>query len=140
VKKLDGTMLIRLIWLSKLMASENMNLWFPYMENFWSSYRPISFSRTLLCVGCGREVKEATCEPNHTIITSKSRWKFESEDSILGDRCAGTKCCHCYSNHISLVLICNREWSNYSHEVWLHAEAEQTRLTVKLRLQDIPVK
>jgi hypothetical protein len=54
-------MLIRLIWLSKLMASENMgmNLWFPYMENFWTNYRPISFSRALLsghCVGCGREV------------------------------------------------------------------------------------
>jgi hypothetical protein len=47
------------------MASINMgmNLWFPYMENFWTNYRPISFSRALLgghCMGCGREVKETT--------------------------------------------------------------------------------
>jgi hypothetical protein len=37
------------------------------------------------------------------------------------------KCCHCYSNHISPVLIHNREQSNSSCECWLHAEADQTR-------------
>jgi hypothetical protein len=74
MKKLVGTMLTRLIWLSIVTDGlcMGMNLWFPYMGNFWTSYRPISFSRTLLCgycVECGREVKGATYDPNHSIIT-----------------------------------------------------------------------
>jgi len=69
-------------------VSMAMNLWFPYMGNFWTSYRPISFSRTLLCgycVGCGREVKGATYDPNHNIITCQSWFRFESRDPMLCD-------------------------------------------------------
>jgi hypothetical protein len=72
MKKLDGTMLTRLIWLSIITDGlcMGMNLWFPHMGNFCTSDIHISFSMTVLCgycVGCGRGVKGGTYDPNHNI-------------------------------------------------------------------------
>lgn len=78
MKKLDGTMWTRLIWLIRLYDDlyeyGNQPL-VPHTGNSWTRHRPTSFSRTLLCgycVGCGREVKATTVDPRHNIITCQS--------------------------------------------------------------------
>jgi hypothetical protein len=55
MKKLDGVMLTNLAQYSnRWPVSMGMNLWFPHMGNFRTSYRPISFPKnSALWVPCG---------------------------------------------------------------------------------------
>jgi len=98
-------------------VSMGMNLWFPHMGNFWTSYRPISFSRTLLCgycVGCVREVKELLMILTITLLHAKVDAGLKAGTPRYVTVVLAHNAVSATATTSVRVLICNRERSNCS--------------------------